>query len=83
MAPRLGTSLDDVCYRWDYYRREAMVANRLGGFSIDGLVDKTGLPKVWIQRFKDGFVDVTLRDFIRMCRVIGVKPSKVLREVGK
>jgi hypothetical protein len=83
VASRVGVELTDVCYAWNHYRRKAMKNNDTGTHSIDAIAEKAGLPKTWLLRFSHGYVDVTLRDFLRLCKLVGIKGSKILATVDK
>lgn len=48
------------------------------GLSVQKLADKANVGRVTVIRLEDGNLGMTLKNFLKVCRALKVKPSNVL-----
>lgn len=71
--------LDPVTVNVARLLREAKDAS---GLSYRDIADRTGFAKSALQNWMDGTRSPLIRDFIRLCRVLGADPGELLDRAG-
>ena len=78
-----NVDLEEICYLWNRYRRDKMWKELRRNWTLKDVSNRTGLSPSWLLRFTHGEVNATMKDFIRLCDLIGIKPSTIFRQVDK